>query len=57
MSQKVKSNIFEMVVPENLCLYAKTTDLLNAVITIYENRFTAAILENARRRLQGRNLR
>ena len=57
MSQKVKSNIFEMVIPENLCFYTKTTDLLDAVITIYENRFTAAILENARQRLQGRNLR
>ena len=54
---EVKSNIFEMVVPENLCLYTKTTDLLDAVIKIYKNRFTAAILENGRQRLQGQNLK
>ena len=32
MSKKVKCNIFEMVVPENICLYTKTTDLLDAVL-------------------------
>ena len=57
MSERVKSNAFEKVVPENLYLIQKTTDLLETVVKIWENRFTAAIFQNGRQRLQGRNLR
>ena len=35
----------------------KTTDLLAAVVTIWEHMFTAAILKNGRQHLHGRNLR
>ena len=57
MSEKVNSYIFEMVVPENHISDTKTTDLLEAVVKIGENRITAAILENVRQRLPWRNLR
>ena len=43
--EESQSNIFEMVVPENVCLYTKMTDLFDAVIKIWENTFTAAILK------------
>jgi len=51
-----QSNIFEMVVPDNLCLYTKTTELPDAVIKKWEF-FTVAVFENGSQRLQGRNLR
>ena len=57
MSEKVKSNTGEMADSENLGFNTKRTDLLDAVTKIWGNRFTAAILENGRQCLSGRNLR
>ena len=54
MSEKVKCNTCEMADPEHLGFNTKRTDLLDAVTKIWENRFTAAILENG---LSGRNWR
>ena len=55
MSEKVKSNIYEIADPENLCFNNKRTDLFDVVTKIWENRFTAAILENGRHGNQDAN--
>ena len=47
MLEKVKSNIREIAEPEHLCFNTKRPDLFDVVTKICENRFTAAILENA----------
>ena len=57
MSEKVKSNIFDIAVPECLCLNTKTTDLLGTVIKMLENRFTAAMFKNGRKRFPGLHFR
>ena len=57
MPEKVKSNTYEMADYEHLGFNTKRTDLLDVVTKIRENRFAAAILENGRQCLSGRNLR
>ena len=57
MCEKVKSNIIEMAVSENLYLIPKRLIYLKQLLRYKKNRFTAAILENGRQRLQGQNLR
>ena len=57
MSEKVKSNTYEIAKPEHLCFYTKRTDLVDVVTKIWENRFSAANLENGRQCFSGWNLR
>ena len=55
MWEKVKSNIYEIADPEHQCFNTKRTFLFDVVTKIWENRFTAAILENGRHGNQDAN--
>ena len=55
LSEKVKSNIYEIVDRKHLCFDTKRTDLYDVVSKIWDNRFTAAIFENGRHGNQDAN--